>query len=810
LAPERCRQIEALYHLARDLGPQALNNADPDLRREVELLLAQDASQDRILDLPAPKVPSEISASRVEVGSQLGPYKIESVLGAGGMGRVFGARDTRLDRSVAIKVLHEEFHSRFEREARAIAGLNHPHICTLHDVGPNYLVMELVPGQTLAEVLKGGRVPVEDSIRYCVQIADALAAAHEKGITHRDIKPANIKITPEGRIKVLDFGLAQAALETSGDTDLTVTMTQAGVIVGTPPYMSPEQVRGEAVDKRSDVWAFGCVLYELLSGRRCFSGNSVVEIVAAVLKSEPEWNALPHTIPAQVNNLLERCLEKEPGKRLAGMVEARKALEQALIAPGKTTVAESDRGIGSLAVLPFVNASSDSQMEYLSDGLTENIILTLSQLPQLRVMSRSAVFRFKGRTDHVAQTAGQELGVAAVLTGKVIQRGATLLITTELVDVANGWQLWGAQYKRNAADIFSIEDDIAKEISERLRMKLASGQQSFQARRYTENVDAYHLYLKGRFHWAKRTEEGLLKGNQYFRQAIELDPTYALAYAGLAEGYIPLAHYCHLAPADAMPKAKAAAQHALEIDSGLAEARTVLGRVKSSYTWDFAGAEQDLRAAVEMDPEYGRARQTLAEHLLIAGRFDEAAAEANRALTLDPLALSLNAFMSMTHYFDRQYDRAIEYGCKTVELDPNFYPAYFYLGMAYQLTGQFAEAAAALQRAGVLSNHSTLMVACLGGVFAASGNKAGARKIVRELDKIRRRKYVSQVFVAAIFAGLDETNEALKRLETARVERCVWLPLCLAADARFDSLRSELRFRDLIGSTGIEQIGGGN
>jgi TolB-like protein/Flp pilus assembly protein TadD len=443
-------------------------------------------------------------------------------------------------------------------------------------------------------------------------------------------------------------------------------------------------------------------------------------------------------------------------------------------------------------------------MEYLSAGLTDSIILSLSQLPHLKVMSRSAVFRFKGKTDQI-QDAGRALNVAAVLTGKVLELGGTLLITAELVDAANGWQLWGGQYKRKTDDIFALQDDIAKDISEKLRLKLTPEKQTFLARRYTENVEAYHLYLKGRFYWAKRTAEGLFKGIQYFRQAIELDPTYALAYAGLAEGYVPLTVYCHLAPSDAAPKAKAAAQRALEINPDLVEARTVLGAVKSYYEWDFARAEQILRAAVELDPNYARARQALSENLMMTRRFSEAEAEARRALELDPLALSLNAFMSMTHYFDRQYDTAIEYGRKTVEMDPNFFPTYFYLGMAYQQNGQFAEAAAAFEQARKLSNNSSLMVAGLGGVFAGWGRRNEARNILHELDEMGHRKYVSQVFVSAIFTALGEREEALARFERAYAERCTWLPRCLAADARFDSLRSEARFQDLVRRVGVPQ-----
>jgi tetratricopeptide (TPR) repeat protein len=413
------------------------------------------------------------------------------------------------------------------------------------------------------------------------------------------------------------------------------------------------------------------------------------------------------------------------------------------------------------------------------------------------VMSRSAVFRYKGRTEE-AQVAGQSLGVGAVLTGKVLRRGETLLVSAELVDVENGWQLWGAHYRRKVEDIFAMEEDIAKEISEKLRLQLAPEKQDQLARRYTDNVEAYHLYLKGRFYWAKRTEDGLFKGIQYFRQAIELDPTYALAYAGVAEGYVPLAIYCHLAPKDACPKARAAAQAALAIDPQLAEARTVRGAIMSHYDWDQESAEKELRQAAALDPKYPRARQALAENLTVVGRFEEAVIEAHRALELDPLALSLNAFMAMTYYFTRQYDRAIEHGSKTVDMDPNCFPGYFYLGMAYQMNGQFAEAAAALQQARVLSNDSTLMVASLGGAFAAWGKQDEARNILHELQQMGRRKYVSQVFVAAILIGLGEIDQALTCLETAYEDRCTWLPRCLAADARLDMLHSEPRLQRLI------------
>ena len=735
-------------------------------------------------------------------------YHITGKLGQGGMGQVYRAVDTKLNREVAIKVIPENFvedadrMARFAREAQVLASLNHPNIAAIYGLEDRALVMELVPGQTLAERVAGGALPVEEALRICSQLAEALGAAHQKGIIHRDIKPANIKVTPEGRVKVLDFGLAKIAPEEQTEmraTDATTltAMTQAGVILGTPAYMSPEQARSEPVDHCTDIWAFGCVLYELLQGRSPFRGASVAEMIASVLKAEPDWQALPGRTPGKVRDLLRHCLQKDAHRRLQYIEEARIEIEAALRAPIIPSPPAPDRAVDSLAVLPFANTSGDPQMEYLSDGLTENIISNLSQLPQLHVMSRSTVFRFKGRSEE-AQEIGKALGVGAVLTGKVLQRGQTLLINAELVDVENGWQRWGAQYRRKEEDIFAMEEEIAKEISENLRLKLTPEKENLLGRRYTDNVEAYHLYLKGRFYWAKRTEEGLYKGIQYFRQAIELDPTYALAHAGVAEGYVPLAVYCHLAPKDACPKARAAARAALEIDPKLAEARTVLGAIMGYYDWDFENAEKQLHHATALDPNYARARQALAEVLTTRSRFGEAVIEAKRALELDPLALSLNAHMAMTYYFAREYDKAIEHGSRTVDMDPNFFPGYFYLGMAYQINGQFAEAAAALQQARALSNNSTLMVASLGGTLAAWGKQEEARNILRELEQMGRRKYVSQVFVAAILTGLGEIDHALTCLETAYQDQCTWLPRCLAGDARLDRLRSESRLQRLI------------
>jgi serine/threonine protein kinase/tetratricopeptide (TPR) repeat protein len=732
-------------------------------------------------------------------------YRITGMLGQGGMGLVYRAVDTKLNREVAIKVIQAggdpDRIARFAREAQLLASLNHPNIAAIYGLEDLAIVMELVPGQTLAERVSGGGLPVEEALRICGQITEALMAAHQKGITHRDIKPANIKVTPEGRVKVLDFGLAKLAREPEKERRteaVTLTaITNAEVIVGTPAYMSPEQLKNEPVDQRADIWAFGCVLWELLQGRAAFRGDTFAETIASILRSEPDWQALPASIPEQVRDLLRRCLQKDVHHRLQDIGEARAEIDCAQRAPLMVARPQPNRVIESLAVLPFTNTGGDPQMEYLSDGLTESIIFSLSQLPRIRVMSRNSVFRYKGRSEE-AQEIGKALGVGAVLTGKVLQRGDALLISAELVDADHGWQRWGAQYRRNAKDIFALEEEIAKEISDNLRLTLTPEKEKQLGKRYTDNVAAYHLYLKGRFYWAKRTEEGLFKGIQHFRQAIELDPTYALAYAGLAEGYVPLGIYCHLSPSDAFPKAKAAASAALEIDPTLAEARAVLGGVVAHYDWDLANAEIETREAIALNPSYPRARQVLAEILMLGGRFEEAKGEARRALELDPLALSLNAFMAMTHYFAREYDRAIEHGMRTVEMDPHFFPGYFYLGMAYQMAGDFAAACDALQKSKELSHNSTLMTAALGGVFAQWGKLDEARKILIELDELRPRKYVSQVFVAVIRAGLGEIGPALACLETAYQDRCSWLPRCLVADGRLDPLRAQPRFQDLI------------
>lgn len=743
------------------------------------------------------------------IGRKVGSYVVLAKLGEGGMGEVYTARDQHLQRDVAIKVLPQAFThdqlriDRFRREAQLLAALNHPNIATIHGLeeadGILYLVMELVPGQTLAERLQGGHVPLDETLRVGVQLAEALGAAHQRGIAHRDIKPANIKLTPDGRIKILDFGLAKSADDARTvvgvDDAPTMAVTSPGMVLGTPAYMSPEQLRGEPGGTRSDLWAFGCVLFELLASRGAFTAPTMAETIAAVLMTDPDWHALPIDTPNAMRDLVRRCLDKEPQRRVQDVKEILAGLEHARREGPATERVGPRKTIRSLAVLPLINTSGDAQMDYLGDGVTESLILGLSRLPQLKVTAQSSVFRYKGQTDRALEI-GRTLGVEAVLTGRVLQRGNALQISVELADV-EGWRIWGAQYRRKADDIFAAEEEITREISENLRLTLSREETQLLARRATGNVEAYHLYLKGRFYWAKRTPEGLARSMHYFREAIECDPTYALAYAGLAEAFIPQGYYCHVPPTEAFPRARAAAERALEIDTNLSEARTVMAMVKGSFERDLHGGEREARAAVLGNPNYPRARQALAEILTVQERFEDALVEIKRGVELDPLALYMHAAVAMVQYYARQFDAAIAQAHSTIAMEP-FYPAYLFLGLACQQTGRHAEAIAALECACSLSQRSTMTLAALGAAMAAGGRTAEAAGILRELDAaVAGGRYVSGVWEAALHTALGDTDRALASLERGRQDRCCWLLRCLRLDARFDGLRNIPRFQTL-------------
>jgi serine/threonine-protein kinase len=789
-------------------------------------------------------------------GTKLGPYEVVALIGAGGMGEVYEARDTKLERNVAIKVLRDAFAqdadrlSRFQREAKMLAALNHPNIATIYGLeqssGTSYLVMELVLGETLAERVQRDRVvPVEEALAIAKQIAEAVEAAHEKGIIHRDLKPPNVKLTPEGKVKVLDFGLAKAfasdgGLDLSNAPTLTAMGTEEGRILGTPAYMSPEQARGKSVDKRTDVWAFGCVLYILLTGRQAFTGDTLSDMIVSILEREPDWQALPASTPAKIRDLLRRCLQKDPQRRLRDLGDARIEIEEALLPlataeartkrdtdSGRVAVrsmasvtssnpwwrsrtalwiavvallvllaaagliyrpAEHGETIDSIAVLPFVNVSGDQNTEYLSDGITESLINNLSQLPNLKIKSRDSVFHYKGKETDPEEVARQ-LGVRAIFKGRLTQRGDTLAISAELIDARNDDHLWGQQYNRKLADIFALQDEIAREITNTLRLRLTAQDEKRLAKRYTENVEAYQDYLEGRYQWDKKTEEGFKKGVEYFQQAIAKDPTYALAYAGLADCYTGLAGFGFVPAKEGYPKALEEALKALEIDDKLAEAHASLAFIKSNYDWDWSGAEQEFKRAIELNPGSATAHHFYGLALAyMGGRFEEAIDESKRAVELDPLSLIINADLGHVFYEARKYELAIEQERKTLEMDPNFNPAHHWLGLAYLQKSMDKEGIAEFEKE----------FPFLGYAYAVAGRRAEAQQVLDKLNELSKQKYVPAVSMARIYVGLGEKDKAFEWLEKAYLDGSIGGGTGIAVDPIFDPLRSDPRFMDIL------------
>jgi serine/threonine protein kinase len=548
----------------------------------------------------------------LSAGEMLGPYEILAPIGAGGMGEVYKARDPRMGREVAIKTSAERFSERFSREVQAVAALNHPNICAVYDVGESailpFLVMELLHGKTLREHIGGKPLNIPTALALSIQIADALEATHSKGIVHRDIKPANIFVTERGHAKVLDFGLAKQSRPADAGATALEMLTEPGFPMGTIAYMSPEQARGQTVDARSDLWSLGVVLYEMVTGMRPFTGNTTVAVFDAILHKAPVSPLqLNPEIPSRLAEIIYNALEKDRAMRYPNAStllsdlkdlglgkDSNRPSEHPAIGSG-ARASSSRRALDSLAVLPFENAGADPEADYFSDGITESIIQSVSEFPRIRVMARSTVFRFKGQTTDPL-TIARQLNVRAVLTGRVLQRGDSLIIGAELVDARDGSRLWGKSYMRPFQDIFAIQGEIAREISDNLRLKLTVREKKRLARLPSENREAYQLYLRGRFFWNKRTQESIQKGIEYFRQAVELDPTYALAYAGLAESYMPLGYWGYLRPGEAFPKVKAWALKALELDDQLAEAYTPFGAA-FAFERDFESSEKALQRA---------------------------------------------------------------------------------------------------------------------------------------------------------------------------------------------------------------------
>jgi serine/threonine protein kinase len=729
------------------------------------------------------------------------------------MGVVFEAEDVRLGRKVALKFLPDSFVAdrvaleRFQREARTASALNHPHICTIYDIGEEdgkpFIVMELMEGQTLKARIAAGPIEWPELLELGVQIADALGAAHAKNIVHRDIKPGNIFITARGA-KILDFGLAKPIVataqlddtiaddrpgeQTSIETEaMDPLLTNPGMTLGTAPYMSPEQTTGVALDARSDIFALGVVLFEMATGRRPFNGSAPGELADRIRHHPPEPMARADgKIPTAFDRLVRRCLEKEPAARYQGCEEIVTDL-RALLRPApaaarsRGAAARRPKAIDAIAVLPFANRGSDPQTEYLSDGIAETIINSLSQLRKLRVMARGTVMRYKDR-DADPQTAGAELNVCAIVTGKVLQLADTLVISAALVRTADGSQIWGQQYNRKMADILQVQEEISRQITESLELKLTRKEKQRLTHRNTKDTEAYQLYLKGRHYWNERTADAVRKGIAYFEQAIAKDPAFALAYAGLADSYAVLAFYDAAAPVEVMPKAKNAALEALERDDSLAEAHASLGLVAGIWDFEWQQSERELRRAIELNPNYASAHHWMAAGLSVFGRAAEAEEAISRALELDPLSPGVQADAVHLLIRARRYDDAVTRARAMLERDPGFRIAgHRALGRAYLAKGMYAEAIAAFDVSNAMA---------LGGL--ASGLAGHRMAALRTLDQLTM-PYPR----ALVELGLGEIERALDGLEQASRDRYPHV-VYIGVEPIFDALREHPRFQQLL------------
>ncbi len=774
----------------------------------------------------------------ISAGTRLGPYEILGQIGAGGMGEVWRAKDPRLGRDVAIKVLPASYSQdadrlrRFEQEARAAGVLNHPNITAVYDIGQHdgspYVVQELLEGETLRTALSGGKLSERRAIDYGLQIAHGLAAAHEKGIVHRDLKPENLFVTNDGRVKILDFGLAKLmhSEEAGVQTNLpTATAgTEPGVVLGTLGYMSPEQVRGKPADARSDIFSFGAILFEMLSGRRAFQGDSAADTMSAILREDPPDLSLANqSLALGLGRIVRHCLEKNPERRfhsahdvafdleslsdasvptLAVRAHEQKPIRKlrfiwavagvaallAAMAAVLVSLRPHQVGIDSLAVLPFRSMSADADTDYLSDGITDSLTNKLSQLPALRVVARTIVSPYKGH-DSDTKKIGRELDVKAVLSGKVTRRGDSLLVQAELVDVRAGSQLWGESYTRKVVDIQSMEQDIAKEISDRLRPKLTGEDKKRLSKSDTTNADAYQLYLKGRYAWEKRTTESLKQSIEYFNQAIEKDASYAVAYAGLSNSYAVLSAWDFMSPKESFPKAISAAKRALEIDDGLAQPHATLGWALTAYDWNFPAAEKEFRTAVQLDPGYATAHHWYGLMLSALARSDESIAELGLATKLDPFSVVMQTNTVRVFIHARQSDRAVESARSVVERQPTSDLAHLWLGYAYESKGMLADALAEYSK--------SKNTAGIGRVFARMGRRSEARAIASDLEQKASRAYVSPFDIARVFAALGDKDRAFEWLDRAYADHSTNL-LYAKVNPNLDELHSDPRFTELL------------
>ena len=782
-------------------------------------------------------------------GSILSHYRIVSKIGAGGMGEVYLAEDTVLDRKVALKILPQEYANdknrmnRFMREAKSASALNHPNILTVHEFGferrLHFLATEFVEGRTLREIIARGDLSLLDTLNVAEQATAALSAAHANGIVHRDVKPENFMIRPDGIVKILDFGLAKL-IETESFVDpdaetLALVKTKPGVVVGTVNYMSPEQARGKETDGRTDIWSSGVVLFEMASGGNLpFAGETASDIVAAILRSEPLLvSHFVPDVPPELERIVGRCLRKNADDRYQSIKDLYidlRDLRQELVFQAKvehSTLPSKNRGqtsdilgaqkpthedgtatrisssaesifarnkgalvmafaslifagillgywlhtrnkstanqIESIAVLPFQNASGTTDTEYISDGVSEALINSLTEFQQLKVIARGTAFRYKGK-EIDPQAVGRELKVRAVLMGRVRQVGDQLNIQVDLVDASTGAQLWGQEYQRRVEDVLTVKQAIAREVTEKLRLKLSGEQQQQLVKRDTTNAEAYQFYLHGRYHWNKRTAEGIRKAIEQFQQTIARDPNYALGHVGLADSLVLLSAYASVPSSETLPKAETAAARALQIDDSLAEAHTSMAQIHLRQ-WRWAEAEQRFRRAIALNPNYPTAHHWFSIFLRLKGQFDEALIESKRAEELDPLSLIIGNNLANAYFLKNDINSALEQLQTLIDLDPRFPGTHHNLGWLYQKLGRYDEAAAEFQRAVEFSGRASSYLSSLGYSYAVKGRRGEAIQILRELEDRYARREALGIELAGVTVGLGEIDQTFDWLE---------------------------------------------